>query len=50
MRILLLWYLLIPSLIVVQGQTVPNSSKSKLIQLKDVIAPIDQYRFISIEL
>jgi hypothetical protein len=53
MRILFFLYcLLIPSLLIAQGRTVPksNSYQSKVGQIKkDTVAPIDQYRFISIE-
>ena len=53
MRILLFLYcLFIPVVLFAQGQTAPNGNtyKSKLDKIKkDTIAPIDQYRFISIE-
>lgn len=53
MRILFFIYcLIIPAALLAQGQTAPNSSsyKSKLDKIKkDTVAPIDQYRFISID-
>jgi hypothetical protein len=53
MRILFFLYcLFIPVVLFAQGQTAPNGNtyKSKVDKIKkDTVAPIDQYRFISIE-
>jgi hypothetical protein len=53
MRILFFLYcLLLPSLLIAQGRTAINNStyKSKVDQIKkDTVAPIDKYRFVSID-